>query len=91
MTRHLSTRVPRLRSLGTGHDVHVCAESERYGWKVTQGGQVLSRHRTQGNAVRAARREARRHRVDLVMHGRDGRIASKDSYGNEGATRDVEH
>jgi hypothetical protein len=42
-------------------------------------------------AVKAATREARRDRVDLVTHARDGRIRSKDSYENEGSTRDTEH
>ena len=36
------------------------------------------------------RRVARRARVDLVTHGRDGRVRSKDSYGNETAARDKE-
>jgi hypothetical protein len=83
------------------HDVHVVAEPERHSWKVTQGRRTcppkprrrrtLSHHRTQGGAVNAARREARRDRVDLVTNGRNGRIRSKDSYGNEGPTRDTEH
>ncbi len=59
------------------HDVHVCADP-------------ISRHRTQRNAVLAARRAARRGRVDLVTHARDGRIRSKDRYGNERITRDTE-
>jgi hypothetical protein len=29
--------------------------------------------------------------VDLVIHGRNGRIRSKDSYGNESPVRDTEH
>lgn len=94
-------------SLGTRHhDVHVSADADLRRWKVTRGGRVMSRHRTQGTAVRAARREALRHGVDLVTHGpfdsaagfcglthgkRDGRIRSKDSYGNESTTRDTEH
>jgi len=73
------------------HDVHVSADSDLRRWKVTRHRRVMSRHRTQATAVRAAKREARRHRVDLVTHGRDGRIRSKDSYGNEGTTRDTEH
>ena len=72
-------------------DVHVVAEPERQSWKVTQGRRTLSHHRTQTGAVSAAKCEARRDRVDLVTHGCDGRIRSKDSYGNEGPTRDTEH
>ena len=29
--------------------------------------------------------------VDLVIHGRNGRIRSKDSYGHEAPVRDTEH
>ena len=75
----------------TPHDVHVVAESGNTGWKVKQGGRTLSHHRTQMGAMKAATREARRDRVDVVTHRRDGRIRSKDSYGNEGSTRDTEH
>jgi len=72
------------------HDVHVIVNRVRC-WKVTQGGRTLSNHRTQQTALRAARRAAKRHRVDLVTHGRNGRIRSKDSFGNESAARDTEH
>ena len=41
--------------------------------------------------ARAGIREAKRRRVDVVTHGRDGRIRSKDSYGNESPVLDTEH
>ena len=72
------------------HDVHVIVNRVRR-WKVTQGGRTLSNHRTQRTALGAARRAARRHRVDLVTHGRENRIRSKDRFGNESAARDTEH
>jgi uncharacterized protein DUF2188 len=72
-------------------DVHVMGNRVRSGWAVTQGGRTLSNHRTQGAALTAARRVARRTGVDLVTHGRNGRIRSKDSFGNERAARDAEH
>jgi hypothetical protein len=70
-------------------DVHVIANRVRR-WKVRQGGRTLSSHRTQESAMTAARRVARRCRVELVTHGRNGRIRSKDSFGNEEAARDTE-
>ena len=73
------------------HDVHVIGNRVRCRWQVTQGGGTLSKHRKQATAVRTAKRVARRHRVDLVTYGRDGRIRSKDSFGNESAARDTEH
>lgn len=62
-------------------DVHVSKDGAR--WKVTQGGSRVSSHNTQATAIGAGKREARADRVDLVVHGRDGRIRSKDSYGND--------
>jgi hypothetical protein len=73
------------------HDVHVTADPDRAAWKVTQGGRTLSHHRTQTNAVNAGKRRSRRDHVDLVTHRRDGRVRSKDGYGNEGSTRNTEY
>ena len=56
-------------------DVHVIGNRVRSGWQVTQGGRTLSNHRTQETALTAARRVARRHRVDLVTHGQRGQAA----------------
>jgi hypothetical protein len=72
------------------HVVHVIANPVR-GWNVAQNGRIISTHRTQATAVNAGRRRARRAQVDLVTHGRDGKIRSKDSYGNESLARDSEH
>ena len=72
------------------HDVHVTVDRARCRWKVTRAGRVLSRHTTQRHAVTAGRRLGRRAGVEVVTHGRNGRIRSKDSYGNEGASRDTE-
>lgn len=72
------------------HDVHVIGNGSG-SWKVVQGSRTLSTHRTQDAALTAARRVARRTGVDLVTHGRNGRIRSKDSFGNESAARDAEH
>jgi uncharacterized protein DUF2188 len=71
------------------HDVHVIV-NRLCRWKVTQGGRTLSNHLTQDTALSAARRVARRDRVELVTHGRNGRIRSKDSFGNESAAADTE-
>ena len=72
-------------------DVHVLTDAGRLLWKVMQGGRTLSWHLTQRAAVRWGRRAAGHDRVDLVMHAVDGRIRSKDSYGDESPRRDTEH
>jgi hypothetical protein len=72
-------------------DVHV-SKTSGSSWKVTQNGERVSMHRTQGNAIDHGKTEAKRDRVDLVVHGRDGKIRSKDSYGNDPLPpRDTEH
>jgi uncharacterized protein DUF2188 len=52
-------------------------------WAVEQGGRQISTHRTQAEAEQAAREEAIRAQAELVVHGRDGRIERKDSFGND--------
>lgn len=72
-------------------DVHI-SKTTGSRWKVSQGGSVVSTHNTQDRAIEAGRREAKQDRVDLVTHGRDGRIRSKDSYGRDpNPPRDREH
>ena len=73
------------------HDVHVVPNTSLGGWKLTGRGRQLRQCETQHEALFFARRLARRFRVDLVTHRRDGRIRSKDSYGNESPVRDTEH
>lgn len=71
-------------------NVHV--SKDRAGWKVTQAGARVSSHRTQANAIQSGRKTARQGAVELVIHGRDGRIRSKDSYGRDPhPPRDREH
>jgi hypothetical protein len=54
-------------------------------WAVKREGQKqpISEHRTQENADRAGRPIARRASVDIVIHGRDGQIRDKDSFGRD--------
>jgi redox-sensitive bicupin YhaK (pirin superfamily) len=76
--------------MANSRDVHVVGNSSG-GWRVTQRGRMLSQHRLQRRAVQAGTRVARRERLDVVTHARDGRVRSKDSHGNEGRARDTEH
>lgn len=72
-------------------DVHVIAKRDQEGWKVMQGHRTLSNHRTQRTAINAERRLAKRNSVELVTHGRNGTIRSKDSFGYESSVRDTEN
>jgi hypothetical protein len=73
------------------HDVHVLPDAFAGGWNVTRRGRRLRHCGTQEEATFHGRRFARRWKVDLVTHRLDGRIRSKDSYGNESPVTDAEH
>lgn len=55
------------------------------GWAVRGEGNErdTSHHRTQGEAIDAARDIAQNQRTEVVIHGRDGRIRDSDSFGND--------
>lgn len=55
------------------------------GWAVKGAGASRdTRHfRTQSDAIRAAKDIARNQRSEVVIHGRDGRIRTKHSYGED--------
>jgi hypothetical protein len=72
-------------------DVHV-VRNPKGNWDVKQDGDRLSTHQTQANAIERGKGEAKRDGVDLVTHGRDGKIRSKDSYGHDpNPPKDREH
>ena len=52
-------------------------------WSVKSNKRVLSSHNTQKNAIDSAITRTKRAKTEVVIHGRDGRIRSKDSYGND--------
>ena len=62
-------------------DVRVLPDQDD--WKVEQNGRVLSKHRTQEEAIDSGREIARRDHGEFVVHGHDGRIREKDSFGND--------
>ena len=67
----------------TKHAQHV-VPSER-GWSVRKAGssRASSLHATQQEAIDAATALARKQRTELYIHGRDGRIRERSSYGND--------
>ncbi len=66
-----------------GKNQHVVPHGD--GWAVRGAGnaRVSSTHNTQGRAISAAQRTARAERSEVVIHGGDGQIRDKDSYGND--------
>ena len=54
-------------------------------WSVRKAGasRVTSTYRTQGEAITRARELAKDQSTELYIHGRDGRIRERDSFGND--------
>jgi len=55
------------------------------GWAVKKGGATKATkvHKTQEEAIRHGREIARTQNAEFYVHGRDGRIREKDSYGKD--------
>ena len=60
---------------------HVIPKSD--GWAVKREGnsRATSIHDTQASAIQAARKAAKKQGVELIIHGRDGAVKSRDSQG----------
>ncbi len=52
-------------------------------WAVKSNGHIISVYSTQEEARQNAVMQARLCRSEVVIHRKDGRIRSKDSYGND--------
>lgn len=65
-------------------DVHVTPRPDG-GWSVQRDGssRASSVHDTQADAAAEGRRLARQDEVEFNLHGRNGRVREKDSYGND--------
>ncbi len=73
-------------------DQHVVKRPD--GWAVLGAGNKrdTSHHRTQKDAIDAARQIAKNQESEVVIHRRDGKIRDKDSYGNDPCPpRDKKH
>jgi len=82
--------VPHAAPLHTGGDImardsHHIVPNPDGGWDVKRsGGQRSSGHwDTKAEAVNAGRQISRNQGTELVIHGKDGRIQSSDSHGND--------
>lgn len=63
-------------------DIHVVPAEQ--GWRIEiEGAGVRSAHRTQSEGTRVARDIARANKCELLVHGRNGRIRERNSYGHD--------
>lgn len=64
-----------------GKNQHVVPHEGKWAVRGEGNSRVSSEHRTQGTAINSATRTARHEKSEVVIHGRDGKIRDKDSYG----------
>jgi len=64
-------------------NIHVVPREQ--GWAVLREGaeRDSSHHHTQAEAIEQATATARRERLELFVHGEDGKIRERNSYGND--------
>ena len=79
--------------MSKGKNQHVVPSQTGKGWDVKPAGeQPSSHHRTQANAAKQAVSNAKQQKTEVLIHGRNGQIRSKDSYGNDPkSVKDTEH
>lgn len=67
-----------------GKNQHVTPHKDG-GWQVIGNNNLKATVRTdtQAKAIERARKIAKNQESELVIHGKDGRIREKDSYGND--------
>jgi len=74
--------------------VHVVPDKKTRKWPVKRAGskKPVKTFDTQQEAEKFGRVLAKKEKTEFVLHGRDGRIREKDSYGNDPyPPRDKEH
>lgn len=64
-------------------DIHVAPHPDGWAVKREGGERASSVHGRKEDALDAGRELARKDEVELVIHGRDGKIQDSDSYGND--------
>ena len=60
---------------------HVVPHNKQWAVRAAGSKRVTSVHRTQTEAIDAARSIAQHQKVELLIHGRDGTIRERNSYG----------
>jgi hypothetical protein len=69
-------------------DQHAVPHGEKWAVKGEGNRRATKLTQTKTQAFRVARGIARRQGSDVVIHGRDGKVPKKDSFGRDGRFRD---
>jgi Uncharacterized protein conserved in bacteria (DUF2188) len=69
--------------MGKGKPVHVVPRGDRWAVEREDAKRASSLHDTQAEAEKAGRPLARADQTEFYLHGRNGQIRERDSYGND--------
>jgi Uncharacterized protein conserved in bacteria (DUF2188) len=64
-------------------DVHVVQRGQEWAVESEGSQRASSKHKTQTAAITAGRAQAKRNKSELLVHGRDGKIRDRSTYGND--------
>jgi hypothetical protein len=64
-------------------DVHVLPSEKSWRVEIEGSGRPRSTHKTQAEAAKAARGIARKNKSELFIHGRNGRVRERSTYGQD--------
>ncbi|MGX2042272.1 DUF2188 domain-containing protein (plasmid) [Methylocaldum sp. MU1018] len=67
----------------SGKNQHVVPHGDEWAVRGENNSRVTSVHPTQAEAIERAREIARNQESELLIHGRNGQIRQRDSYGND--------
>ena len=67
----------------TKKDIHVVPHNGSWATRKEGAQRVGATTETQKQAIERARDQAKREKVEVVIHGRDNKIRDSDSYGND--------
>jgi hypothetical protein len=66
-----------------GKNQHVVSHGERWAVKAEGASQPLAVYKTQSEAWEKAKSIARKERTEALLHGRDGVIRARNTYGHD--------
>lgn len=74
-------------------NIHTVYNSERKMWETKREGKdkPLTSSHTKSTAEEKSVRQAKKDKVEHIIHNKDGKISARESYGSESKTIDTEH
>ncbi|MFA6111256.1 MAG: DUF2188 domain-containing protein [Candidatus Latescibacterota bacterium] len=64
-------------------NLHIVQNGRMWEVKAEKVSQPVSQHYTQANAIAKATTIGRQEKTEVIIHGRDGRIRERNSFGND--------